>query len=72
MFAGAEGVYEYGLPAVWPLITPGVGVGEDIVLSRGLNSEQSMGRLKWKADDSGAVLYIKHCWTFCWPSQTGP
>jgi len=31
MFAGAEGVYEYGLPAVWPLMTPGVGVGEDIV-----------------------------------------
>jgi hypothetical protein len=31
MFAAAEGVYEYGLPAVWPLTTPGVGVGEDIV-----------------------------------------
>jgi hypothetical protein len=42
MFAAAEGVYEYGLLAVWPLTTPGVGVGEDIVISRGLNSGQSM------------------------------
>lgn len=30
MLAGAEGVYEYGLCRVCPLITPGVGVGEDI------------------------------------------
>ena len=72
MFAAAEGVYEYGLPAVWPLTTPGVGVGEDIVKStESLNSGQSMGRLKWKIEDSGAALYIKHRRTFCFPVGQG-
>jgi len=32
MLAAAEGVYEYGLCRVCPLITPGVGVGDDILL----------------------------------------
>jgi len=70
MFAGAEGVYEYGLLAVCPLMTPGVGVGKDIVNLKRTDFGTIAIQTELKSIRVRVVVYIKtlEIFVFLWPN----
>jgi len=57
MFAGAEGVYEYGLFRVCPLTTPGVGVGDDILDQKIPDLERIEVKNEVETRPRGGALY---------------